>query len=280
MAKLKPGPFGLPIGRIGNNLFYILNGQGVCRSIGEQNQPNTTKQLANRQELKLIMSVLKPLQKFIKLGFEHKAKGTVCNYFNLATSYNKHHALQGEYPNLSINYKELKLSSGELPIAKDLQIVKTDDGLKVSWDGIHQWAGDQYDDLVMVALYHPKHKKASLFLNAGKRNEGECIVHLEDKTWMDEPIEAYLCFKAADGTSVSDSAYLGNVNGSQEAAEQKEIKEKYTKLKTHFEKVKANYEKLNALFLKTGVRNKSLKEVQKEYEVLRDRLEHLPGKPV
>lgn len=280
MAKLKPGPFGLPTGRIGNTVFYILNGQGVCRNIGEQTKPATKKQKGNRSTMSLTMALLKPLQKFIKHGFEHQAKGTVWNPFNLATSYNKHHAIQGEYPNLSINYEAVKLSSGTLPLAKGLQIVKTDDGLKVSWDGTHQWAGDQYDDLVMIALYHPKDKDASLFFNAGKREQGEFFVKPDQEKWLDEPIEAYLCFKSADGTSISDSVYLGNINGSQEQEAQKEEDEKYTELKARLEKVKANYDKLDAIFQKTGIKSKSLKASRKEYEVLKDKLEHLPGKPV
>lgn len=280
MAKLKPGPFGHPIGRIGNTVFYVLNGQGLCRNIGEQNNPATPKQKGNRQELKLTMDLLKPLQRFIKLGFEHQAKGTVYNPFNIATSYNKLNAIQGAYPNLSVDYAKVKLSSGTLPLAKDLQISKTADGVKVSWDGTHAWAGDQYDDLVMIALYHPKHKKASLFLNAGKRNEGECVVHLEDDNWLNEPIEAYLTFKSADGTSVSESVYLGNLNGNQEQQAKQKIDEEYTKVKARLEKVKANYDKLDALFQKTGLRTKSFKATKKEYEVLKDKLEHLPGKPV
>lgn len=279
MAKFKPGVFGIPTGRIGNTVFYILNGQGVARSIGEQNDPATPKQKGNRAEMKLAMELLKPMQRFIKMGFEHQAKGTVCNSFNLATSYNKHHALQGKYPNLSINYKAVKLSSGELPLAKDLQIKKTTDGLKVTWDGSHQWSGDQYDDVVMIALYHPKDKKASLFLNAGKRDIGECIIHPEEEQWLDEPIEAYLCFKSADGTTISNSVYLGNINGSQEEQAQEEIDQKYVELKVRFEKVKADYLKKEAIFQKTGIRNKSFKNAKKEYDVLKERLDDLPGKP-
>lgn len=280
MAKLKPGLFGHPTGRMGNTVFYTLYGQGVCRSIGEQNDPSTPKQKARRTRMSLTMEILKPLQKFIKQGFEHKAKGTVCNPFNLATSYNIQHALQGEYPNLSIDYTKIKLSSGTLPLAKDLKITKTDEGLQVSWDGTHQWAGDQYDDLVMVALYHPKDKNASIFLNAGKRDQGVCDVHLDQEKWMDEPIEAYLCFKSADGTSVSDSVYLGNINGSLEEQAKQKINEEYTKLKARIDKVKANYEKQDAIFQQTGIRNKSFKASKKEYEVLREKLDNLPGKPV
>ena len=280
MAKFTPSIFGTPTGRIGNVVFYILNGQIVGRTIGEQKKPASDPQKGNRGEMSLLMEVLKPLQKFIKHGFEHQAKGTVWNPFNLATSYNKRNAIQGNFPNISIDYTKLKLSSGPLPLAKDLQVSKTDGGLKVSWDGIHQWAGDQHDDLVMLALYHPKDKKASLFLNAGKRDQGECFVAIEDENLLNEPIEAYLCFKSADGESISDSAYLGNINGSQEEKEAEKIDKKYTEVKSRFETVKANYQELDAVFQKTGIRSKSLKAAQKEYEVIKEQLENLPGKPV
>lgn len=280
MAKFKPGIFGHPTGRIGNVVFYILNGQIVGRTIGEQKKAPSDPQKGNRGGMGLLMGVLKPLQKFIKHGFEHQAKGTVWNPFNLATSYNKCNAIQGNFPNISIDYTRLKLSSGTLPLAKDLQINKTDGGLKVSWDGIHQWAGDQHDDLVMVALYHPKDKKASLFLNAGKRDQGGCFVAIEDENLLNEPMEAYLYFKSADGETISDSIYLGNINGSQEEKEAEKIDKKYTEVKARFETVKANYQDLDAIYQKTGIRTKSLKATHKEYEVLKEQLENLPGKPV
>ena len=280
MAKLKPGPFGIPIGRIGNTLFYILNGQGVCRSIGEQTKEGTPKQKANRSEMKLLMKLLKPLQGFIKHGFEYEAKGTVCNAFNLATSYNKHHAIQGEHPNLSINYSKVKLSSGALPLANDLQIHKSEGGLTIKWNGTHQWAGDQYDDLVMIALYHPSEGKASVFLNAGRRDQGTCFVQIENQQFLDEPIEAYLCFKSADGKSISDSVYLGNINGSHEEQVEEELKQEYIKAKIHFEGVEANYMARETEYLKTGIGKKALNAMKKEYLVLKERFENLPAKPV
>lgn len=280
MAKLKPGVFGHPIGRIGNQVFYILNGQGLCRSIGVQDGEGTPKQKANRFEMKLMMELLKPLQGFIKQGFEHKAKGTVWNAFNLATSYNKQNAIQGEYPNLSINYTKVKLSSGTLPLAKDLQIIKSEGGLTIKWEGTHQWAGDQYDDLVMVALYHPSERKASVFLNAGKRELGECFVPIEDQTFLDEPIEAFLCFKSADGKNISDSVYLGNINGSHKEKIDIELKEEYLKAKVHFDGVEANFKEREAEYLKTGIGKKAVNMMRKEYLVFKNRLENLPGKPV
>ena len=277
MAKLKPGIFGQPTGRIGNVVFYILNGQLVSRMIGEQKNTPSLKQKGNRKTMKVVMDALKPLQRFIKLGFEHKAKGTVCNPFNLATSYNKQNAVQGQFPNISINYTKLKLSSGTLPLAKDLKITKTAGGLIVKWDATHQWAGDQYDDAVMVALYHPLHKKSSLFLNAGKREQGECFLELTDENVLNEPIEAYLCFKSADGESISDSTYLGNLNGTRETEEEKEERQEYVKIKTRFEQAKERYLKQQAIQAKTGIKNKSFRNTEKEYEVLKARYDEISG---
>ena len=279
MAKLKPGPFGLPTGRIGNTVFYVLNGVGVARSIGEQKNDPTDKQMANRTGFKKTNEVLKPLQKFIKYGFEHQAKGTVCNPFNLATSYNKHHALKGTYPNQSIDYAKLKLSSGLLPIAKDFEVIKSEGGLTIKWNPEHQWAGDQYDDLVMVALYHPADKDASLFLNAGKRDQGECFVAIQDENLLDSAIEAYLTFRSADGNSISDSVYLGNVNGSQCVKEKKEAVRKYIALKAHFDQVEANYLEKEALYLKSELKKKVFRSIEKEYNVLKEKLDNMPGKP-
>ena len=279
MAFLTPGPLGRPGGKIGNIVYYMLKGKVVCRSIGKHTKKPTLKQLANRQAMRVTMNLLKPMQRFIKHGFEHKAIGTVCNAFNLATSYNKSNALQGEYPNISVDYAKVVLSSGDLPLAADMQISKTAGGLLLKWNPEKLEKGDQHDDLVMVALYYPGSQGATAYMNAGKRSIGECFIRVS-KTLLDEPTEAYACFKSADGPGISDSLYLGNINGHAESEEEKEINEKYNATKTRFEVLKKQFKPNENDEERAVKESKATRHLRKEYEILKEKLKNMPGKPV
>ncbi|AOM78114.1 DUF6266 family protein [Pedobacter steynii] len=277
MATSKTGLYGHPNGKIGNIVFYVLNGQNVSRTIGDPGKPSRN-QLANRQSMSVTMAFLKPMNDFINASFGLEAAGTVRNAFNLATSYNKKEAIQGEYPNLSVNYSKVILSRGSLPVAKDIKIDKTGAGILISWDPDCSDRSVSHDDRVMIMLYHPLRKKASSFLNAARREEGSRLLKITEE-WMNEPIEAYLCFKTADEKQISDSIYIGNLNGEKESSEEKSKKEKYLKLKTRFDQVAADY--LRLLYLDSGahVDTKAFRHLQKEYEVLKAKLDSLPGKP-
>ena len=278
MAFLTPGPLGRPAGKIGNMVCYLLNGKVVCRSIGKHTKKPTPAQLANRQAMRVTMELLKPMQRFIKHGFEHKANGTVCNAFNLATSVNKSKALQGVYPNISVDYAKVVLSTGELPVAADMQLSKTAGGLLLKWDPQTIQAGDQYDDLVMVALYYPGKKNATEYMNAGKRSLGECFIPVR-KEFLEEPTEAYACVKSADGPGISDSLYLGNINGHAESEEEKEINGKYNAVKNRFEQLKKHFSPNGVDDEISGSASKKMRHLRKEYNVLKEKLKNMPGKP-
>lgn len=108
MAILSNSAFGHPNGKIGGMVYYMLKGQAVCRMIGEQGKPSI-KQKANYQAMEVTMRLVKPMKEFIRNSFELEARGTVKNPHNLAVSYNKKQALQGEYPNIRVDYSKVVL---------------------------------------------------------------------------------------------------------------------------------------------------------------------------
>lgn len=277
MAKGTIGPYGYPSGKIGNLVFYMLKGKPVCRLIGKPGKPSI-KQLANRQAMKVTMQLLKPMAEFIRVSFKQEAEGTVFNPHNLATSYNKKQALTGEYPNIQVDYAKVVLSYGQLEIAKNLQINKVQNGLQLSWDTNIDYNG-KADDLVMVALAHPTKKRASSFLNAARRGDGGCFIPLYEEWMLTEQMEVYVCLKSSNEELISDSTYAGNLNGAPETELEKTEKEKYNTVKARFDKVTENY-RLKKLDYDGGVLEpKAFRHMEKEYRVLKEKLEHLPGKP-
>ncbi|SHG35167.1 DUF6266 family protein [Pedobacter caeni] len=273
MAKAANGPLGTLNGKLHNLVFYVLNGQHVCRTIGDPGKPSIN-QLANRQEMSVTMRLVKSIREFISVSFDLEAQGTVKNAHNLATSYIKKKALKGQYPNLSVDYSKVELSHGTLEGATDLKLEKTDKGVQVSWN-----TEGRYDDMVMILLCHPLRRKATSLINASRRDAGTCFIELHHDGFLDEPIEAYICFRSADGKEISDSAYLGNLNGEAETEERISQKKKYAEVKKRFDIVEADYLQQMKGNRGNPVDSKAFRTLEKEYQVLKNKLEHLPGKP-
>lgn len=271
MAKSPNGLYGALSGRLGNTVHYVLNGQHIVRMVGVNTKPPTVKQKANRQAMSVIMDLLRPALRFVNAGFGLEAMNTVCNAHNLAVSYNKKHALQGEYPNLSVDYSKVQFSRGVLPLPDGLRMEKEGNGIRISWNPEHLDKGDSPDNIVMVMLLKPGQSRGDCMLNAGKRSEGSCFIELE--TGHQSQTEVYICFKSSSGKSISNTAYVGNLNGVTENKENQVKKEKRTKDQARFDQVRASYFKQIKDNGGINPQDKRFRCLEKEYIVLKRRLE-------
>ncbi|WP_316842197.1 DUF6266 family protein [Pedobacter gandavensis] len=277
MAICNVGPYGHPSGKIGSLVFYILNGQPVCRTIGKPGKPSI-KQLANQQAMSVTMELVKPMADFINVSFKLEAEGTVKNPHNLATSYIKKQALIGQYPDIKVDYSKVVLSQGSLEMAKDLKITKGKEGLNLSWNSDME-ENAAADDILMVLVSHPTKKRASSYLNAARRSDGNCFLPL-DKEWMiNQQMEIYVCLKSSNEKSISDSVYVGNLNGAPESESEKAEKAHFMATKARFDVVEADYHKKRLELAEGLIESRAFRHLQKEYRVLRDKLDFLPGKP-
>lgn len=271
MAIYKSGIYGRPNGKIGNMVFYMLKGQSVARSIGSPGKPSSL-QLANHQAMSVTMKCIKHMVEFINEGFGLQAEGTTKNPYNLATSYNKKHALKGQYPSISVDYSKLLLSQGVLTAPQETNIKKTGNGITVTWDSYHD-KSCKGNDMVMIMLYSSSEsgREATSHLYAAKRSEGKCFIPVSVHH-IDKPIEAYMFFKANNSKAVSDSVYLGNLNGTEETLQEKEDKTQYTKVKEQFKKIESKY--LGLMNHKDGppVESRNLRMMRTEYGVLQKKL--------
>ena len=276
MAIFTVGPFGRPSGKIGNLVFYQLNGQLVGRRIGKPGKPSL-KQKANRQAMSATMEFLKPMTDFINVSFKSEAEGSLKNPHNLATSYNKKHALTGEYPNIQVDYAEVILSKGQLEMAKELKLSKGESGLHLSWNsGINE--NGAADDQLMVMVSHPGRKRASGYLNAARRGEGSCFLPLSKDWMMEEQMEIYVCFKSANGKLISDSAYAGNLNGAPASKEEQAKETLYQATKARFDQVTADYHKKRLDFPEGVPETKAFRNLETEYFALINKMAHLQQK--
>jgi hypothetical protein len=135
MGKLINGIFGGFHGRIGNLVGYTLKGKYIIRKIGRSTKPLTPGRKANCQKMTVVNEILSPSLDVIRVGFRLAVAGTDKNEYNEAVSYNKKNAIQGAYPNISLDYTKVLMSMGTLPAAIHPTISQIDDKITFNWEG-------------------------------------------------------------------------------------------------------------------------------------------------
>jgi hypothetical protein len=177
------------------------------RKIGKSSKPLTPARRANCEKMTVVNGFLQPALPFFQLGFRFETAGTNRNAYNEAVSYNKMNALQGAYPDISIDYSKVLLSKGELPAAKQVQIEKTEHGIAFTWD-TSDISSQRRHDRTMLLVSFPELGLVSYHPSGSKRIEGKDLLYF-DQGYKEEHMEVYISFVNAEGTQVSDSVHAG-----------------------------------------------------------------------
>lgn len=211
MAISDNGPFGEHRGKIGNLVYYMLNGQQVARKNGRKLKPLSELQLRHLAKMKLINTFLKTLKEFVSVGFSIEKLGTVKNAFNLAVESNFQELVTGVYPDLEIDYPKLVLSRGKLKPAQNPAVMEVAEGFRFSWDTSPQMPFAESTDQVMMLAYFPLKGKAVYTLFGAERLAGTDVLQLSDSL-KGEYAELYVAFISAGRKQLADSTYLGSFN--------------------------------------------------------------------
>ena len=211
MGRLINGLFGGFQGRVGNLVGYTLKGKHVIRMIGKSNKPLTAARKANCEKMKVVNEILKPSIQAIRAGFRLAVVGTDKNEYNEAVSYNKKNALQGTYPNISLDYTKVLMSTGSLPVAANPSISQNGREITFNWEISASPASEYHTDRAMLVIYFPDIKETCCSLIGSKRVEGKDILVISHEH-VNERMEAYISFMKDDGKKISNSAYAGALN--------------------------------------------------------------------
>ncbi|NQX40210.1 Acetyltransferase (GNAT) domain-containing protein [Pedobacter steynii] len=211
MGKLINGIFGGFHGRIGNLVGYTLKGKYIIRKIGRSSKPLTPGRKANCQKMTVVNEILSPSLDVIRAGFRLAVAGTDKNEYNEAVSYNKKNAIQGVYPNISLDYTKVLMSMGTLPVAIHPTISQTNEKITFNWEVTDDQAYQYGNDRAMLVVYFPNLKISHCDLIGSKRIEGSHTLNIGPE-YVNERMEAYISFVKDNGREVSDSAYAGALN--------------------------------------------------------------------
>jgi len=197
-------------GKVGNTVFYELNGQFIARSTPYRHKPYTQGELANQNKYTIVNKFLKQIKDVYSIGFEFVAKGTTSNAYNKAVSRNLT-AVSGERGAQYFDYAKAAISEGKLPMAKDAAVSLRPEGVHFTWNPESEDTTIFQDDQVMIMLYLLGKSDKIIFLKAGaKRAEGMELLLVEEP--RHPKAHVYIAFISNNRKSISNSQYLGELD--------------------------------------------------------------------
>ena len=127
-----------------------------------------------------------------------------------AYSHNFHSAINGQYPNLSVDYSKMMISKGRLPGLISPQIELLEPGkLKISWENGNN-KQTSYNDQLMLMLYCPTLHLASGFIG-GIERAAKTALFTFDPRLQGQALEVYLSITSSNRKKIADSIYLGRI---------------------------------------------------------------------
>lgn len=214
MATLPNSSLFLPKGKIGNLVFYTLNGITVVRSKPSKNHKNKKNpsplQLIQREKLTSINAFLKPIKRVLDFGFQEfltqSKKGMHWAYSEInSKGYN--HTREPK-----IDPAFLLISKGNLLGPQNPNLTKKGSMLEITWENNSSEGKSQSTDIAFLICYCPEEQKIIWPNTIFRRSSGFARIEM-DSNQAAFQWHVYLAFSQKNpktGKSVlSDSVYLG-----------------------------------------------------------------------
>ncbi|MBE0650048.1 MAG: hypothetical protein IH595_04320 [Bacteroidales bacterium] len=178
--------------------------------------PRTPRQLNARSRFALMGHFLSTQRRLVSAGFKAYAENSTA--FNAAMQYNLAYAITGEYPDLSIDFSQVKLSMGQLPVPSGMQaVVSSALSITLSWTDNSSMSLANSSDLLMVGVYDPETGTGYTELGILKRSDAGGVLTLPDN-WAGRMVELFLFMVSTLSAGeihskemVSDTLYMGNL---------------------------------------------------------------------
>src|SRR5690606_22736648 len=143
------GKTGSVIGSSWKKIHYI---KGLHK---KRTKPYSQKQLDQQAKFGLLMRFLMPITTFVKIGFGQK-KADRLTPVNVAFQYNVGRAIQGTYPDYTLDYAKISIASGTLFGVGSVSTLYDAGRFTVTWDPTGSVRlRKNADDLVHIVGYHP-----------------------------------------------------------------------------------------------------------------------------
>lgn len=210
MAKYKNGIQGPFSGKIGNVVGASSRGVHYMRAAGKNSKKApSAAQLQNRKIFAMVMNWLKPILKFINIGFQMDMDGKTP--INRAVGLQLKEAVISDEQGLRINFARAVLSKGILLVSWIREILLlTDLILSIKWENAPDSVYSNGDDQANFIIYNPVKEKFVVFEQAAKREDNQAELQLP-ADFLGDAVHCWMGYVSTDGKMVSTSVYAGSV---------------------------------------------------------------------
>lgn len=198
------GKAGSVIGASWKSINYI---KGLYK---KSNKPYTEAQLIVQARFKTLMRFLLPINNFLKIGFGQKRADRLTP-LNYAFQFNQDQAIQGVYPDLSLDYSKIRLADGIYGGGGTVEVGFDADEITVSWstdnNEVYETKGD---DLVYVLCYHPAKDEFMTSPTVFTRQSGGVTFRVPEHL-LGNVVHVWYFISDRTRTKISRSSYLGEI---------------------------------------------------------------------
>ncbi|WP_313516717.1 DUF6266 family protein [Sphingobacterium sp.] len=182
MAIISNGILGSFSGKVGSVVGGSWRGIQYIRSIPKKIKRVPTEKMLNQQaKFSLVMAFVNPLREFLKENYEDE-KIRHMTSANLLTSHILRNAVQGNLPEIKLDYSKIIISKGTVEQIIELSASQTDSSILLKWASESKYLVPLSEVEVRGVIYNEKKKHFHhLELGTRKTLTGEVPLKLFEK---------------------------------------------------------------------------------------------------
>ena len=210
MGTIKQGILGGFSGKVASVIGGSWKGISYMRGIAlSVSNPRSDAQISQRQKWAVTMHFLQPLTEVLRDGMRKYAIKMTA--FNAAFKNVIKNAIQGTYPNYTIDYPNALIAEGKLAGALNQVAASTVAGTVLfTWDDNSDEGNADATDTNVLVIYNAEKNQGVYFAGLGERADGTQSVTVPN-SFSGDLVHCYIYFNSLDRSEVSNSRYAGAV---------------------------------------------------------------------
>jgi len=213
MAIYAKSNFGEIDGKVAEAVGSHWRGKKILRSLPKPGKKDPTlHQQIVRHKLLLAVNQLSPIKGILNEGFRDKTLKGLTGYNAALSVFLKSDVIEGEFPDLKINYSKMLLSrnSGSLLHLHRVKLSYQDDGnFMLSWTPKRNKTGASGDDAIRLIIFNETQGTYSIEDNA-IRSDAQLMFDADMEAG--DTAHVWVFCVRLDGNSVSKTEYLGTIS--------------------------------------------------------------------
>jgi hypothetical protein len=213
MAIVTSGPYVGFSGTVdGYTYSQLADGRtSVKKKNSASKVPLTVSQISVQKDSDIFADFIKPLEDFIRVGYDLEAKALKMNHHNAMVKSMRPNTIEGLYPHRHINYSKVLVTKGTLMMPEKFNVELDPEGFSFTWSTELIPTNTHHSDQALMLAYFPELKEVVHRFGGAPRHEGQDLLNLTgvEKGYT---AEVYLSFIADDHSSIANSKYLGQLS--------------------------------------------------------------------